>query len=180
MSTLYLDRQVASIEREGASIVIRDREGRRSNLPLHLLDRIVIRGTVGLDTSVLGHLADNGVILSTLSGRHHRLQGSFTGPLHNDARRRLGQARAYDDPAWRREWGKRLVLLKLRSQQQFLERAAEVRGQASLRSRERFWDIRVPKIDSIFDNSLVPRTSWSPGVPPQHRKLVAATHRSPI
>ena len=27
--------------------------------------------------------------------------------------------------------------------------------QASLRSRERFWDIRVPKIDSIFDNSLV-------------------------
>ena len=54
------------------------------------------------------------------------------------------------------------------------------KGQASLRSRERFWDIRVPKIDSIFDNSLVPRTSWSPGVPPQHRKLVAATHRSPI
>ena len=55
-----------------------------------------------------------------------------------------------------------------------------VSRQASLRSRERFWDIRVPKIDSIFDNSLVPRTSWSPGVPPQHRKLVAATHRSPI
>ena len=53
-------------------------------------------------------------------------------------------------------------------------------AQASLRSRERFWDIRVPKIDSIFDNSLVPRPSWSPGVPPQHRKLVAATHRSPI
>ena len=52
--------------------------------------------------------------------------------------------------------------------------------QVSLRSRERFWDIRVPKIDSIFDNSLVPRPSWSPGVPPQHRKLVAATHRSPI
>ena len=55
-----------------------------------------------------------------------------------------------------------------------------LKTQASLRSRERFWDIRVPKIDSIFDNSLVPRPSWSPGVPPQHRKLVAATHRSPI
>ncbi len=56
----------------------------------------------------------------------------------------------------------------------------DVPVQASLRSRERFWDIRAPKIDSIFDNSLVPRPSWSPGVPPQHRKLVAATHRSPI
>ena len=64
-----------------------------------------------------------------------------------------------------------------------LQQAAEESSgsdQASLRSRERFWDIRVPKIDSIFDNSLVPRPSWSPGVPPQHRKLVAATHRSPI
>ena len=59
-------------------------------------------------------------------------------------------------------------------------RTASSCAQASLRSRERFWDIRVPKIDSIFDNSLVPRPSWSPGVPPQHRKLVAATHRSPI
>ena len=58
--------------------------------------------------------------------------------------------------------------------------SGSVHVQASLRSRERFWDIRVPKIDSIFDNSLVPRPSWSPGVPPQHRKLVAATHRSPI
>ena len=62
----------------------------------------------------------------------------------------------------------------------FDEAELEVSLQASLRSRERFWDIRVPKIDSIFDNSLVPRPSWSPGVPPQHRKLVAATHRSPI
>ncbi|RTZ75857.1 MAG: hypothetical protein DSZ00_01215, partial [Gammaproteobacteria bacterium] len=35
-----------------------------------------------------------------------------------------------------------------------------LKTQASLRSRERFWDIRVPKIDSIFDNSLVPRPSW--------------------
>ncbi len=61
-----------------------------------------------------------------------------------------------------------------------LTTSAGYRFQASLRSRERFWDIRVPKIDSIFDNSLVPRPSWSPGVPPQHRKLVAATHRSPI
>ena len=46
-----------------------------------------------------------------------------------------------------------------------------------MRASERFLDIRVPKIDSIVDNSLVPRTSWSPGVPQQHRKLVAATQK---
>ncbi|WP_419601171.1 hypothetical protein [Thiolapillus sp.] len=34
--------------------------------------------------------------------------------------------------------------------------------QACLRPRERFWDIPVPKIDSAFDNLLVPQPSWSP------------------
>ena len=63
-----------------------------------------------------------------------------------DARRRLGQARAYDDPAWRREWGKRLVLLKLRSQQQFLERAAEVRGDARLALRKAIRSVRETRL----------------------------------
>ena len=34
--------------------------------------------------------------------------------------------------------------------------------QACLRPRERFWNIPVPKIDSAFDNLLVPQPSWSP------------------
>jgi len=36
-----------------------------------------------------------------------------------------------------------------------------------------------PKSTRSSTTQLVPRTSWSPGVPPQHRKLVVATHRSP-
>ena len=45
--------------------------------------------------------------------------------------------------------------------------------QASLRSRERFWDIRFPKIDSIFDNS------WCPGRPghPAFRHNIASSLR---
>ncbi|WP_419607321.1 hypothetical protein, partial [Thiolapillus sp.] len=35
-------------------------------------------------------------------------------------------------------------------------------SQACLRPRDRFWDIPVPKIDSAFDNLLVPQPSWSP------------------
>jgi len=142
MTTLYLDRQVASIEREGDSLLIRDRQGRRGNLPLRQLDRIVVRGTVALDTGVLGHLGDRGVLLTLLSGRHHRLLGNFTGPLHNDARRRLGQARAYDDPAWVQGWGKRLILLKLRSQIHFLEQLAVVRGDARLPLRKAVISLR--------------------------------------
>ncbi|WP_419652768.1 hypothetical protein, partial [Thiolapillus sp.] len=51
--------------------------------------------------------------------------------------------------------------------------------QACLRPRDRFWDIPVPKIDSAFDNLLVPQPSWSPSTTQQLRKLVAAPHLAP-
>ncbi|WP_293715494.1 hypothetical protein, partial [Thiolapillus sp.] len=52
-------------------------------------------------------------------------------------------------------------------------------AQACLRPRDRFWDIPVPKIDSAFDNLLVPQPSWSPSTTQQLRKLVAAPYLSP-
>ncbi|WP_419587575.1 EAL domain-containing protein [Thiolapillus sp.] len=54
-----------------------------------------------------------------------------------------------------------------------------VRLQACLRPRDRFWDIPVPKIDSAFDNLLVPQPSWSPSTTQQLRKLVAAPYLAP-
>ncbi|WP_419650467.1 hypothetical protein, partial [Thiolapillus sp.] len=41
------------------------------------------------------------------------------------------------------------------------------RSQVCLRPRDRFWDIPVPKIDSAFDNLLVPQPSWSPSTTQQ-------------
>ncbi|WP_419621045.1 hypothetical protein, partial [Thiolapillus sp.] len=52
-------------------------------------------------------------------------------------------------------------------------------NQACLRPRDRFWDIPVPKIDSAFDNLLVPQPSWSPSTTQQLRKLVAAPYLAP-
>ncbi|WP_419618935.1 hypothetical protein [Thiolapillus sp.] len=52
--------------------------------------------------------------------------------------------------------------------------------QACLRPRDRFWDIPVPKIDSVFDNLFVPQPSWSPSTTQQLRKLVAAPYLAPI
>ena len=42
--------------------------------------------------------------------------------------------------------------------------------QACLRPRDRFWDIPVPKIDSAFDNLLVPQPSWSPSTTQQRKR----------
>ncbi|WP_419631213.1 hypothetical protein, partial [Thiolapillus sp.] len=57
---------------------------------------------------------------------------------------------------------------------------AQMNDQACLRPRDRFWDIPVPKIDSAFDNLLVPQPSWSPSTTQQLRKLVAAPYLTPI
>ncbi len=56
---------------------------------------------------------------------------------------------------------------------------AELYDQVCLRPRDRFWDIPVPKIDSAFDNLLVPQPSWSPSTTQQLRKLVAAPYLPP-
>ncbi|WP_419610881.1 hypothetical protein, partial [Thiolapillus sp.] len=58
--------------------------------------------------------------------------------------------------------------------------SSTTRFQACLRPRDRFWDIPVPKIDSAFDNLLVPQPSWSPSTTQQLRKLVAAPYLTPI
>ncbi|WP_419633058.1 hypothetical protein [Thiolapillus sp.] len=52
--------------------------------------------------------------------------------------------------------------------------------QACLRPRDRFWGVPAPKIDSAFDNLLVPQPSWSPSTTQQLRKLVAAPYLTPI
>ncbi|WP_294046715.1 hypothetical protein [Thiolapillus sp.] len=71
-----------------------------------------------------------------------------------------------------REMGYRAILATSR-------RPKTPEPQACLRPRDRFWDIPVPKIDSAFDNLLVPQPSWSPSTTQQLRKLVAAPYLPP-
>lgn len=122
MSTLYLDRKTLRLKREGESLVLFDNDGRKDSLPLHLLTRIVARGRIELDTGTLGHIVDRGIVISLLSGRFNKQLATVSGPLHNDATRRLGQYRAYDDSAWRQAWCRRIVRSKLRAQKRLLLR----------------------------------------------------------
>ncbi|WP_419621963.1 ATP-binding protein [Thiolapillus sp.] len=75
------------------------------------------------------------------------------------------------------EQGIRVKWFPAASLLQLLQQAK--RDQACLRPRDRFWDIPVPKIDSAFDNLLVPQPSWSPSTTQQLRKLVAAPYLAP-
>ncbi|WP_419588813.1 hypothetical protein, partial [Thiolapillus sp.] len=74
----------------------------------------------------------------------------------------------------------RKLLRVLFEERRLSQTALTAIGQACLRPRDRFWDIPVPKIDSAFDNLLVPQPSWSPSTTQQLRKLVAAPYLAPI
>lgn len=127
MTTLYLDRRNCSLELEGQVVGIYVDGRRELSVPTHLLERIVLRSNVILGSGTLSRLAAAGVGIVAFGGRFGRAHATVVGPVHNDAARRIGQLRAYDDLGFRTRWTRRLVLGKVRGQQRLLARALMVR-----------------------------------------------------
>jgi CRISPR-associated protein Cas1 len=127
MGTLYLDRKEIELRHEGKHLCLYEGGERRGTIPLNVVDRVVVRGRATLTTGVLGLLAEEGVGLVVLSGRHGRSAAILQGRLHGDAARRIAQYRWHHDEAYRLEWARRVVALKLRAQCRFLQQALAIR-----------------------------------------------------
>lgn len=138
MGTLYLDRKNLSLRLDNGQMVIDEPGARRRGIPLRLLERVVIRGHVGFDSTLLGALAEQGSAALFLSGRQGRRVAILLGAGHADARRRLAQYRVHDDIAIRLEWSRIVVKGKLRAQADTLEMARTLRP-----------DCRKPLTDGI-------------------------------
>jgi CRISPR-associated protein Cas1 len=127
MSTLYLDRRDLRLEREDRAIAVYHGADRQGTLPMGMLERVVIRGNVHLDTGLLGALAEQGASILLQSGRYGRIQALLLGGSHGDAARRVAQYRLYTDAAWRLSWSRWLVIRKLLGQVRLLRRALRER-----------------------------------------------------
>jgi CRISPR-associated protein Cas1 len=127
MATLYLDRSGLELREEGESLAIYESGHKRRNVPLSLLERIVIQGNVQLGSRLLARLSARNVGLVVVDRRRGEALAYTTWLGGGDARRRLAQYRAYYDEAWRRNWSRRLVRHKLSGQRVLLLRAAEER-----------------------------------------------------
>lgn len=138
MGTLYLDRKDLEIRHEGRHLCLYENGERRGTLALNLIERVVIRGQSTLSTGVLGLLAEQGIALVALCGRHGRSTAILQGRMHGDSRRRIAQYGWHHDDSLRLEWARRLVLLKLHAQNRFLKEALVMRP-----------DCRKPITDSI-------------------------------
>ena len=123
MTTLYLDRRDLALKLEGQALAIYAGDSRQSTVPLHLLERVVMRSAVTLETGLLARLAANGIGVLVFGGWNGSKVASLQGANHNDGARRIGQYRCYDDPAWRQRWSQRLVLAKVQGQGRLIQRA---------------------------------------------------------
>lgn len=124
MTTLYLDRRDLTLSLEGNALAIYAASVRQGTVPLSLLESVVMRSAVTLQSSLLARLADAGIGVLAFGGRGATKLARVQGRSHNDGARRIGQYIRHQDPTWRLHWTRRLVRGKLRRQQRLLRQAA--------------------------------------------------------
>ena len=127
MAVLYIDRKDLEVRAEGNHLCLYESGVRRSTVPMHLLERVVMRGNVHLTSGVLTLLAENDVGLLALSGRHGRGVAMLLGRPAGDTNRRIAQYRWCHDENYRLPWSLALVRSKLLSQRKLLLHALTTR-----------------------------------------------------
>jgi len=147
MVTLVLDRSNLELRADGAALAVYEGGERHGSIPLKLLERVILQGTIRLDTGVLGRLAEAGVPTVILGARSIRGVAVLIGPSHNDAAIRLAQFQKALDGDWCAAWSRRLVLAKARGQLRLLRGALDERPEA-----------RKPLFDAIESIQTIVRT----------------------
>jgi CRISPR-associated protein Cas1 len=138
MATLVINRSNIEVKSDGAALAVYEAGERRGSVPLKLLDRVVLQGTIRLDTGVLTRLAEAGVPTVLLGGRSSRRVAMLLGPAHRDASVRLAQFQSALDPSWCDAWSRPLIVAKTRGQLKVLRAALAARP-----------DARKPLFDAI-------------------------------
>lgn len=127
MSCLYLDRKNLAIKLDGQCIALYEDNVRKGSVPLHLLERVVLRGNVQLESRLLGALSERHIGLMVLSGRNTEATAMLAARSNNDTARRLGQYQTSLDITIRTPLARWLVLVKIRQQQGLLRDALAAR-----------------------------------------------------
>ncbi len=160
MSTLYLDRKALTLKLDGATLALYENAEKRGTIPLKMLERVVIRGNMSLESRLLWAFSEHKVDVLFLSGRYSRLSSMGFSHSHNDARRRLAQYQLCHQAELRFELCQRLVFGKCQKQRQLLLKALDIRAdlRKSLFQAERtIADIEQSIVCLVADNDAVSR-----------------------
>ena len=111
MSSLYLDRKNLCVKLDGQALALYEDGEKKGTVPLHLLDRVIMRGNVQLESRVLGALTERQIGLLVLSGRNTEATAMLNGGSHGESTRRLGQYSVSLDMEQRTRLARWLVLV---------------------------------------------------------------------
>ncbi|WP_084165978.1 CRISPR-associated endonuclease Cas1 [Conchiformibius kuhniae] len=132
MTTLYIDRKNLRLTVENQAAVFYENDTRTATVPLHIIERICIKGSLQLNASVLGKLGEHGIGVLVLSGKQQ--QAALMMPNTKlDARRRTLQHTQAQDPEAALRIAKNLIAEKTERQAQLLRRI----GQTALQHAHR-------------------------------------------
>ncbi len=126
MSTLLIDRRGVSLKLDGGAIILYESGERVGTIPITPLERVIIRGDVTLESSLLGKLGVQGVGVIFLSGRKNE-PSLFMARQHNDAARRIAQMKKSLDETFCIAISQDILNTKLNNQKLVLQRFAEQR-----------------------------------------------------
>jgi CRISP-associated protein Cas1 len=128
MSSLYLDRKNLGVKLDGQTLALYEDGVKKGTVPMHLLERVILRGNVQLESRVLGALSERNIGLLVLSGRNTEATAMLSARSHSDSQRRLGQYQTSLDECLRTPLARWLVLVKVRAQQRLLRDALAARA----------------------------------------------------
>lgn len=152
MGTLVIDRKDCQLDLDAGVLALRVPGQPVRHIPTTLLERVVLRTDVNLNTRVLTHLADRGVGLLVLGGRRGQRMAALVGAPHGDVRVRITQVRRLDQPAFVRGWCQRVLKAKLGAQRRLLLHAARQRP-----------ELRKPLLDALSTLAACQRQLGNPG-----------------
>lgn len=115
MSSLYVDRRDVHLQHDAGAIAFYENGQRSATVPLAPITRVILRGKVTIEASLLGHLGERGIGLLFLSGRQGR-PSLLLGRAHNDARRRVAQTRLSLDVGFCLRYARQLIHSKIQRQ----------------------------------------------------------------
>jgi CRISPR-associated protein Cas1 len=138
MGVLFLDRTGLELTFDAGALVLLENGKRIRSFPVRLLDRIVLRTNVRLDSAVLTALATQGATFTAIGGRTGQHVAHLVGGQMADTRIRVAQCQLLSDEVFVKDWCFRLVRAKVRRQQLVLQTAQRKRP-----------DCRKPLFDAL-------------------------------
>ncbi|MDY6813678.1 MAG: CRISPR-associated endonuclease Cas1 [Pseudomonadota bacterium] len=127
MGTVIIDRRGTVLTRQGGALCIREPDQPPRNLPLRMIDRLVVAGAVQLDSTLLTQLAAQQTAVLILPARGAGRSSQLFATGHGDLTRRLGQYRLAVDAPARCALARRIVTFRVLGQRRLLQRMLTMR-----------------------------------------------------